>query len=333
MKRATLSAVEVITIALLATTVVRCQPARYVVHPSSNASEALSGSGVVVKNYETKVSYQGFSQPELDVTWVIDNSGSMSEEAAHVRTNFQNFIDTVQLEADLKIALISRRGNAGTNVTLPVNGPNALQIDFPVWSTDGLEIAAAALCPAGAANGTYCDQILDAVYNANTRNIAGELASFVRATAKKAFIFVTDDESRISADLFRSAFNEVFPGQAPIVYGFVGLDDAQSPCMDDAGEIYKGLSSATGGNVFNICETDWTLPFQSLASHVVQLVAKTIVVPLDLTGKPQIVSVHLNDQPLGESQYLLAADGLHIDPALTKNLAEATIRVQYTVKP
>ena len=71
-----------------------CQPARYATIPGTQLETSFADSGVQIRSFETKVAYQALGQPRLDVTWVIDNSGSMTEEAAHVRANFQSFISS-----------------------------------------------------------------------------------------------------------------------------------------------------------------------------------------------------------------------------------------------
>lgn len=123
----------------------------------------------------------------LDLVWAIDNSGSMSEEAAIVRANFQSFLQGVSSRADLRLALLSspQRSSQGplagngfggftafatpsdTGVTLPSMGSNFIQIPSSfVGSTNPLAMAAAASC---AANLTSL--------STNSGGLAGRLSS------------------------------------------------------------------------------------------------------------------------------------------------------------
>ncbi len=108
------------------------------------------------------------NQGMIDVVWVIDNSGSMSEEAAQVRKNFEQFVDTVQSQSDMKIALLSKKleseladgglGNGAgsglnsTGVTMPAAALSGggRQVDSWVGSNDPLSLLAISICAADA---------------------------------------------------------------------------------------------------------------------------------------------------------------------------------------
>ena len=320
-------------IVVLGAALTACQPARYITHPSSNSgiNQGAGNTEAGIKDFETKVVLHTGVPAPVDITWMIDNSGSMAQEAAHVRANFQSFINSVQLEADLKVALISRVGDAGTAVRLPNPGANAIQLDRLVWSTDSLQILASAICPNPAPAGSACATIRSSSVNDIT-DIAGQLSPFLRPNARQAFVFVTDDNSAIASSQFMTAFKEVYPNSKPAMYGFIGLDAATSPCMDSAGTEYAKLAKETGGTMYNICEADWTEAFKKLATNVVRLAYAPVVVPADLLQGAELLTVSVNGNDLKAEDYSLTPDGLFIDPSITKGLGEVTVYVRYKVK-
>ena len=59
---------------------------------------------------------------DLDLLWMVDNSGSMAEEAAHVRSNFARFSQFVGERTNLKLSLISApvRWDTDKGVDMPL---------------------------------------------------------------------------------------------------------------------------------------------------------------------------------------------------------------------
>src|SRR5690606_28999334 len=54
----------------------------------------------------------------IDMVWVIDNSGSMSQNVARVKENFKAFAATLKGEVDIKFALISRAEAQSYNTSI-----------------------------------------------------------------------------------------------------------------------------------------------------------------------------------------------------------------------
>lgn len=102
------------------------------------------------------------SPGKADVVWVIDNSSSMSEEAAIVRSNFSRFMTSLGQTTDLRVALLSdtqstQASRYNTGVTLPAATGGILTKQVApyvnsnvdpsfVRSTNPLALAAAASC-------------------------------------------------------------------------------------------------------------------------------------------------------------------------------------------
>lgn len=275
--------------------------------------------------FETRIG--GTSSKPLDIVWVIDNSGSMDAEAAHVRNNFNQFINSVKSAADIRVALISKSGTTGTAVSLPVTGSAYLQINQTVGSTDGLSLTAAALCPASGGGAACSDGRL------KTGAIRGALRGFLRADTHKVFVFVTDDNStNYSRTDFMKVFTEVYPTDSAIVYGFVGANAAASPCIARVGSVYVDLANNTGGSVYNICDTDWTSTFSTLATSVINLASGSARIPA-VVYQAQHRLVYVDGVEVPANRYTLDGSGIHIDDVILAGRTAYTLRIVYWNDP
>ena len=329
---------------------VNCSAAKFESSPAAKI-EAESGSGEVGLSvdvvpgggvnpsvpvipeeiFETRASFNQTQSKPVDLVWVIDNSGSMKLEAAHVRSNFAKFIESVKARTDLKVGLISALDTLSTGVTMPVTGPNYLQIVETIDSNNGPRAVASAFCPKTPADGSACKAVQTVKENLAPMiaRTAGKLEGFLRRDSQKAFVFVTDDESSLHASQFRAAFREAFPGQEPVVYSFAGFSLELSPCRTREGLVYQALARETGGAVFNVCDADWSPTFERLANKVISIANQPIVLP-DAVRTGKILSVEIDGAVLSEQMYSVTAQGLVIDDEITKSLTTATIKIRYT---
>lgn len=273
--------------------------------------------------YEADVAVQVSQSKPLDLVWVVDNSGSMTAEAAHVRSNFQSFVTTLGVIPDVRMAVISSIGTSGNSVSLPagITIPS-LEINQHVASRDGLQHLTSALCPKTAPSGSLC-----ANFSLSTA-IRGKLNSFFRTDSQKVLVMVTDDESNMTGASFQSYFQSIYPGQSMIIYGFIGLGKTLSPCQANTGTVYQGLSSSTGGAIFNVCDTDWSATFSQLANHVVTNAIETNPLPANILNST-IISVAVNGVTLTAAQYTLNATGIVIDPALRAGQTMLHLKIVY----
>ncbi len=234
------------------------------------------------------------SQTLIDMVWIIDDTGSMGKYAAIVRQNFSSFVASIANRADIRLALISKGDDGsqedGIGVSLPPEllGQGGVQSDSFVGNFDEMALAAMATCGASASavvNGepsvTVCGREIarPAAEFARAPAIAGALTPFFRPQSSKVFVVVSDDNAEGVDDTNFVSLVTPALGRAPTVYGFVGTD-ASSCRISHVGTTYINLAQATGGEVFDLCEADWTNNFAKLGQTVVNNATSTF----DLTA-------------------------------------------------
>lgn len=320
--------------------------------PSSLFSQTIVGSGIalltltncarisiqplppvfeqqsVVEDVSGEFEYKGSIQvgqkihTDLDLVWVIDNSGSMADEIAHVRTNLDRFTETVGNKANLKMSLISKSGAGSLSLDLNITDPNRfMQIDQSVSSTNALLLAGAG----------FCTNTSGACSSYRVSSVQGQLSSFFRPNSKKVFVIVSDDESEMSPQSFTSAFKQTYPGQNFSLFGFVGLGSSQSPCQAQTGSQYVELAQQNQGQTFNICDMDWTSTFSTLADSVLSLVAPILTLPHAM-NEIDILGIELNGKKLKSTDYQISSSGIVFDLSLLQTNQGNSVKVRYVKK-
>jgi len=285
------------------------------------------------------------SAGKVDMVWLIDTSGSMREEAAHVQSNFSSFAATLSSRANTRIALIaasSGRGRIGVDFG---SSSSITQHRIAVGSTNALAIAAAATCAAGTSSGgssgsgifggessaSICGQNIGDVENGRAiGEAAGKLADFFREDAKSVFVIVTDDNARgVTSSNFTNLIANSRGGQTPTLYAFRGRQSRPNCEVARVGTDYESLASSTGGAVFDICDSDWSPNFASLGTAVAELANTSFVLDGDVT---RIVRVTIDGRKLEPSDYTLSGSSLTINKG-TVSAEAKTLKVVYDKAP
>jgi hypothetical protein len=243
----------------------------------------------------------------LDMVWVVDNSGSMSAEAANVRNNITAFISGLDKTSDMKLMLISQKGTSGTTVSLPggLDPVRFLQANIKISSTGGPK--------------ALIDQL---------SLMDNEGQPFFRADAKKIIVFVTDDNSAMPASTFTSSLSMLGAGSKDIaVFGFIGLGSTASPCQANTGTVYQSLATQTNAKVFNICALDWKQHFSDLKADVLTKLGRTFMMKDSMVAK--ITKVEVDGVELASSKYNYFNGALTLadDVVMTE---QSTIKVYFT---
>jgi hypothetical protein len=194
----------------------------------------------------------------VDIIFVIDNSGSMDEEAAQVQMRLNGFVEAIGGAGidDYHVIMLTQLGFVSVPDPLGSDASRYRFVDTNVQSTDSFE------------------RLLEQL---------PVFTDFLRPTAVTHVVFVTDDESRMSAAAFQGSFESAlghpfrghaiasppdsihtecpFPGFClPPLPGCSGPGGAAA----DNGRQYWELASATGGTQLSICAADWAALFTEL---------------------------------------------------------------------
>lgn len=234
---------------------------------------------------ETSAEAQSGPLP-ADIIFVVDNSGSMTDEAAEVQKSMNDFSNIIVGSGiDARIILISADSNDSQGICVPAplgsgqcpndeNLPVFRHVAMSVGSTNGLELILS----------TY-----------------PQWKDQLRANATKTLAIITDDDSSLGANDFAQQlvaldssfkdfkFNaiaapyEVNPitctlaCQAPNCQSCdpcCGLDTQLgffcTPLPADEGKVYKQLVSSTMGVFGDLCKQEFVPVFKDMATAVVQ---------------------------------------------------------------
>ncbi len=235
----------------------------------------------------------------IDMIWVVDNSSSMKEEVQIIRDNLSRFLLDLEDRAKLNFTLITHdKGSLGLQLSDWALDRGYKQIAQFINSYDSL---------------TQLTQLLPKM-----------MGTSLRPNSNKVLVFVTDDNSEVSARSFFNTIARFLKIDQLKVFGFVGLDKTISPCIDRVGSHYIDMARATGGKMFNICESDWTPYFESLIKEVEKLTKTEFKLPnfpkSDLIVKVDGVEI---------KKYKIEGLSLIINPEVFKSNKKYKIEVSF----
>ena len=189
-----------------------------------------------------------------DIIIIVDNSGSMSQEAAQVRENLNGFSQQIiDSGIDVRVVLIS---------SYPGNG-HGICIEPPLGSGG---------CPAMDDNPPLFTHIDQRVASRNgltlLMNHHETWGPLLRPDASLHLMMVTDDDANIDALSFDTDFKALDPSYADYkLHGIVCLQNC--PEAARIGEVYIELGQMTGGVLGDLCDQDFQPIFDLLATEVI----------------------------------------------------------------
>jgi hypothetical protein len=315
--------------------------------------ESTSAAGGLPCELELKVleaaeqiDIQNSGQGSVDVVWVIDNSGSMSEEAANVRNNFQNFVNSLGAKSDLHLALLSSKSQIGrgTSVSLPEvsnSTTKMVQVDHPVGSTNALAIAALASCAkpekgaiiAKPSTKAVCGQEINENIEAfsSISSFSGKLVDFFRKESKKVFVVVTDDNARgVDATNFRTVMANGSAGKEFTLFAFRGTKSKNNCNVASPGMAYEQLAKETGGEVFDICDTDWSENFDKLTAGIVKIA--NVGYKIKQQGVKKVLSIAIDGKVIEVGKYTVSGQDISFADGILVP-GQKTIEVKFQYNP
>lgn len=195
-----------------------------------------------------------------DIIWVVDQSGSMDQETQYVQSQINSFASLISASSiDYRVTMIA--GTSGSNaicVPAPLsngscgNDTNFRLVNQRIGSHDG---------PSRLLT-TY------SLYS-----------DFLRADSQKHIIFVTDDNSTMTAANFTSMLGALQPTGMFAnykVHGIYAYGNGQASGCTGAfgagaadGTVYTTLITDSGGTRGVICNNDWTQVFNDITAAVI----------------------------------------------------------------
>jgi hypothetical protein len=195
-----------------------------------------------------------------DIIWIVDQSGSMDQETSYVQQRINDFVSIIDASGiDYRVVMIADP-NAENAICVPppLGGPSCGDntrfrlVPTEVDSNNGPELAIAEY---------------------------PQYDDFLRADSLKHFVFVTDDDSDLSATQFTNAVKALQPSgmfaafrvHAIYAYGMAGGNGCSGTFGNGAAEgtVYTDLVAATKGASGVICTGDWTQVFMDIQQSVI----------------------------------------------------------------
>lgn len=226
-----------------------------------------------------------FVQPaliEVDVLFVVDNSGSMMEEQDALSENFDRFIRSANARGvDYHLAVTTtglypyrggmsdcpggvQGGEAGRFFPVDNSRPRILTPQTPNvrdvfhdnvrvgichWFEEGLEAARLALSP----------PLINSADAPNHPEPNDGNAGFLRDEARLYIIWISDEEDsgHVPTDEYVTFFRNLKPGRPDLISGsaIVGMPSCRT--APTVGTRYMAVVDALGGSSADICESDW----------------------------------------------------------------------------
>ena len=232
--------------------------------------------GMACAGSEVQASF--VSKPS-DLIFVVDQSGSMNQETQYVQAKINEFAMSIG-NSNIDYRVIMMAGTSGSNaicVPAPLsngscgNHTNFRLANVRVSSTDG---------------------------PAKMLNNYGLYSDFLRQDAMKHIIFVTDDNSAMSAANYTSMLQALQPSgmfASYKVHGIYAYGNGQANGCTGAfgsgardGTVYTTLVTQTMGARGVICQDDWTTVFNDITQAVV-------------SGSQVSCELEIPEPPMGET--------------------------------
>ena len=206
---------------------------------------------------------QGEGAPPVDVLWIVDDSGTMSEEQELLAGNFSAFAEVLlRSDADFHVGVTTTDIDAEAG---------ALVGEYLTADTVDIEATFAAQAADLGISGSRDEQPLEAARMALTDPVASDAnAGFLREGADLQVVVVTDedDHSREDVSVYLSALDTV-KGDAPWALSAIAgnAPDGCHSAVADAQVATRVLDAVeqSGGTFASICATDFSPIMTSLA--------------------------------------------------------------------
>jgi hypothetical protein len=218
-------------------------------------------TGGILGAEEAEDLFEQPAKPMTDIVFVVDNSGSMSEEQANLANNFEYFIYKLQSSnADYQIGVITTDQSGFRGEVITPDTLNAVEkfTDQAVAGTGG--------------SGT--ERALQMLYNCVlSGGDCSESADFMRNDALFAGIIVSDepDQSSLRPDAYVEYFWTLKDDPDLIkIHAIAGANPVSCSTCASPGFGYDEAVELSEGTWLDVCADDWGASLSALAESSIQ---------------------------------------------------------------
>ena len=234
----------------------------------------------------------GFTQQNgnltVDILWVMDNSGTMSEEQENLVANLSSFVDVLDgFGADWQAGVITTAadGDDGGTIVGPILSPYLA--DVATSFAEQVDVGV---------TGDITEKGLRAIQLATSEALLSTTnADLLRSAADLAVVVLSDEDDHSDGDTsdyvdHLDALKGAGRARLSAVVGQRPAGCASPYAAADAVERYLVVSEATGGVQDSICRADFTDTMKALALNALGL---TDTFPLRMVPEPETIEVRL----------------------------------------
>ena len=235
------------------------------------------------KVFKGDVKGQEFFTPQVDILFVVDDSGSMGTHQTNLANGIRTFVDNLDSNSLLEYHFGVITSSDDFSSTRNSGGGNLA--GFPPFvdknTPDGLLKLQENLMVGTSGDAT--EIFLDVIRMAHSPNLTqpgGRNSGFFRRNAYLAIIFLTDsdDQGNMSAQDLHRFLVDTKGGKEDLVLAYGAIIPRGDSC-DRSGEpepdrIMTFLSLAKGGDYFSLCDLNFGKRLAELANDIVGRVGK-----------------------------------------------------------
>ncbi|MBI4370636.1 MAG: VWA domain-containing protein [Elusimicrobia bacterium] len=207
---------------------------------------------------------------QMDVLFVVDNSGSMSAEQQLLASNFPLFLDYFQesespIDYHIGVVTTDMDNSSHQGKLRDAYGFRYIDSDTP-----NADVVFSSMAKVGISGSSYemgLDAISWALYFQKDYN-----AGFLRDTAGLHIVVVSDENDEYSATKKEQLAKELIElGQQRGQISSSSISPMKPNCSTDEGAEYLYLTEHVGGFSYPICLADWSPTLDDLGNQLVQL--------------------------------------------------------------
>ncbi|MFO0723398.1 MAG: choice-of-anchor D domain-containing protein [Myxococcota bacterium] len=287
--------------------------------------------------------FEQLGRPKVDILWIIDDSGSMSEEQQALGSNIASFLQYASAQQiDYQMAVTT------TDVDNPAESGHFLGVAGNLIVTPNTQPSPESVFAQNAdrgTNGSGFEQGLQGAYLALSNPlIFTSNAGFLRQDAVLSIIAISDEEDQSpgTVDFFINFFLSIKGFRNTNLFTFSSIvGDHQTGCNSpsgnaQAGERYIETSNRTGGVFQSICTADWSRALEDLSTTAFGFKSRFFLSNQPVISSLSVVvdGVSIDARSMGGTvnwSYDFGTNSVNFTPFATPEPG-ASIEIHYTVE-